>query len=108
MESAALLLLSTALLRVALTPLAHTFWRRVMSSPSPCGRSTKPTAAYGSAQHDARGGKLRQGIGMWQTTGDGNRRGTRCGLVNFALDGRQKRTRSLFGPLLETSSKRTS
>ena len=34
--------------------------------------------------------------------------GTRCGLINFALDGRQKRTRSLFGPLLETSSKRTS
>ncbi len=33
-----------------------------------CGRSTKPTAACGSAQHDARGGKLRQGIGMWHAT----------------------------------------
>jgi hypothetical protein len=28
----------------------------------PCGRSTKPTAACGSAQHGARGGKLRQGM----------------------------------------------
>jgi len=37
-----------------------------------------------------------------------NRIGTRCGLINFALDIRQKRTRSLFGLLFETSSKRTS
>ena len=43
-----------------------------------------------------------------QTGGHENRIGTRCGLVNFALDGRQKRTRSLFGPLLETSFKHTS
>jgi hypothetical protein len=48
---------------------------------------------------------------LWRQVETGsheNRIGTRCGLVNFALDGRQKRTRSLFGPLLETSSKHTS
>jgi len=62
MESAALRLLNTAVLRVALMPMAHALG--TYHPAHRCAAITKPlgTAACGSAQHDARGGKLRQGM----------------------------------------------
>jgi hypothetical protein len=60
-ESAALpLLVSTALLRVALTPLAHALATYHIHHIAL--RPTKLRGRCGSAQHDACGGKLRQGM----------------------------------------------